>query len=201
VKEHNQDVAKIYFKDLGFTVVTGSRYLGGFIGEAPDQQAWIQEKTASWVSVIRELALVAEKYPQVAYAGLQKSLQQEWQFLQRVTKNLAEEFGAIEEAIQEKFLPALFGDDITNDVPQRIACLPVKKAGLAIPNPTETADTNWTASTVICGNLILAIRGMEVFSSTKHTSIMNAGKAETAFRYLSESQDKLSRELLKLPGG
>jgi hypothetical protein len=47
VKEHDREVAKIYFKDLGFTVVAGSRYLGGFIGEEPDQQVWIQEKTAS----------------------------------------------------------------------------------------------------------------------------------------------------------
>jgi hypothetical protein len=62
--------------------VTGSRYLGGFIGEDPDQKAWIQEKTANWVTAIHELSRVAEKYPQVAYAGLQKSLQQEWQFLQ-----------------------------------------------------------------------------------------------------------------------
>jgi hypothetical protein len=68
-------------------------------------------------------------------------------------------------------------------------------------NPTETAVTNWTASTVICGHLISAIRGKEKFSSTEHTSVMNAGKAETAARYLSISQEKLSIELLKLSSG
>jgi hypothetical protein len=94
----------------------------------------------------------------------------------------------------------LFGDDITDDIPRRITCLPVKKCGLAIPNPTETADTNWTASMVIWGHLISAIRGMEVFSSTEHASIMNAGKAETVARYLSESKAKLSGELEKISG-
>ncbi len=116
-------------------------------------------------------------------------MQQEWQFLQRVTKDLYEEFQDIGVALQETFLAALFGDNITDNILRRIACLSVKKCGLAIPNPTETADTNWTASTVICGHLILAIRGMEVFSSTKHTSIMNAGKAETAACYLSVSEE------------
>jgi hypothetical protein len=86
----------------------------------------------------------------------------------------------------------LFGDDITDDIPRCIVCLPVKKAGLAIPNPMETADTNWMASMVICGHLI---------SSSEQTSIINAGKAKTAAHYLSESQDKLSRELHGIPGG
>jgi hypothetical protein len=92
VKEHNHRAAKIYFAYLGFTVVTGYRYLGGLIGEAHEQQDWIRKKTVSWVAAIHELSLVAEKYPQVAYAGLQKSLQQEWQFLQHVMQDLDEEF-------------------------------------------------------------------------------------------------------------
>jgi hypothetical protein len=92
VKEHNREAAKGYI-DLGFTVITGSRYLVAcFIGEGPNQKAWIQEKTANWVTAIHELSWVAEKYQQVAYAGLQKSLQQEWQFLQQVTKDLNEKF-------------------------------------------------------------------------------------------------------------
>jgi hypothetical protein len=60
VCEHNKDVVKIAFKDLGFTIVSGSCYLGGFIGKASDQQLWIQEKTEDWVASIKELAMVAE---------------------------------------------------------------------------------------------------------------------------------------------
>jgi hypothetical protein len=89
-----------------------------------------------------------------------------------------------------KFLPALFGNDITNDIQRSITSLPIKKAGLAISNPTETADKNWTASTVICGNLIAVIRGVEVFRSADHTAIMNTGKAETWVRHLSDSPSK-----------
>jgi hypothetical protein len=163
VPEHNKDAAEIAFKDLGFTIVTGSRYLGGFIGEATDQQLWIQEKAEAWVDSIKELAMVAERYPQAAYAGLQKSLQQEWQFLQRVTEGLSKEFQDIEQALQWEFLPALFGDEIANGLPGLLAGLPVKKAGLAIPNPILSADSNWTASMVICGHLIVALQGREVF--------------------------------------
>jgi hypothetical protein len=67
-------------------------------------------------------------------------------------------------------------DDITHDSPRHIVCIPVKKAGLAIANPMETADTNWTALMLICGHLISRIRGMEEFSSTEHTSIMKRAR-------------------------
>jgi hypothetical protein len=101
----------------------------------------------------------------------------------------------------ERFLPALFGEDITDNVLRRITNLPAKKAGLAIPNPMETVDMKWTASTVICGHLITAIRGIEKFWLTDHTSIMNVGKVKTWARYLSEPQEKLTSELQKLPFG
>jgi hypothetical protein len=113
--------------------------------------------------------MVAERYLKAAYAGIQKSLQQEWQFLQRVTEGLGNKFWDIKKALQTEFLPALFGGSLADlfggsladDVPGRLASLPVKKAGLAIQDPTTNADSNWTASTVICGHLIAAIRGTE----------------------------------------
>jgi hypothetical protein len=66
------------FADLKFRVVTGSRYLGGFIGEKPAFDEWIRKKTKSWTeAVLTDLAVVAKNFPQSAYSGLQKSLQQE----------------------------------------------------------------------------------------------------------------------------
>jgi hypothetical protein len=90
--------------------------------------------------------MVAEQYPQAAYAGLQKSLQQEWQFLQCVTKGLGDEFRNIEKALQKDFLPALFGDDLADNILGQLVSLPVKKAGLAIQDPTMSVESNWTAS-------------------------------------------------------
>jgi hypothetical protein len=45
---------------------------------------WLDELTQKWTSIIRELALVAKLYPQSAYCGLNKSFQQEWQFVRAV---------------------------------------------------------------------------------------------------------------------
>ena len=54
------------------------------------------------------LSGVGHKHPQSAYAGLQKSLQQEWAFVQRVTPGVREAFVPVEEALREIFVPALF---------------------------------------------------------------------------------------------
>ena len=88
-------------------MATGHRYLGGFIGDADAERDWLREKIRGWSELVKALAGVAHKQPQYAYAGLQKSLQQEWSFVQRVTPGAGEAFGPVEEALREIFVPAL----------------------------------------------------------------------------------------------
>ena len=83
VSKHNVAAAKAAFSDLGFRVVTGSRYLGGFIGEEAAQAAWLDDKISSWAEAVGTMAGLTRRHPQTAYAGMQKSLQNEWQFVQR----------------------------------------------------------------------------------------------------------------------
>jgi hypothetical protein len=99
VKDHNNERAKTSFEDLGLKVVRGSRYLGGFLGEASAQHTWVVKQTEKWADAAGELSMVAARYPQAAYAGLTWSLQQEWQFLQCVTNGLSLEFTEIEQAL------------------------------------------------------------------------------------------------------
>ena len=85
VLEKNVPRANAYFRGMGIKVVTGSRYLGGYIGEREAEAKWVQGKVEGWADSVRTLSGVARKHPQSAYTGLQKSLQQEWAFVQRVT--------------------------------------------------------------------------------------------------------------------
>jgi hypothetical protein len=82
-----------------------------------------------------------------------------------------------------------------------LTCLPVKKAGLAIANPTESAGGNYTASTVACGHLISALRGKEAFRSVTHQSIMAEAKVATRKSNLEITTAKLATILKKLPTG
>jgi hypothetical protein len=109
VRQHNLEEARLCFP--GFKVRTGNRYLGGFVGEDEALNEWLAEKTEFWEEAVTDLTSVAKVFPQAAYSDLQKSLQQEWQFVQRVKKGIGNEFASIEQTLARTFLPTLFGDD------------------------------------------------------------------------------------------
>jgi hypothetical protein len=133
--------------DFNFIFRTGSRYVGGFVGDDEAKQAWLEPQIQQWVDGVEKLAKVARRFPQTAYAGLAKSLQMEWTYLQRVMPGLEDVLDPIEDAIKSSFLPALFGEDEPNltDLRAQLA-LSVKKAGLGVPIPRETACSNHEAS-------------------------------------------------------
>ena len=83
--------------------------------------------------------------------------------MQRATLGIGDAFGnafgQVEKALRETFVPALF-EGLGDGVQERgVTRLPVKQAGLALPDPTQTAPDNWTASCVITGQLVAALRG------------------------------------------
>ena len=100
------------------------------------------KKVEGWTESIATLAGVALKHPQSAYAGLQKSLQQEWDFMHRLTPGVGAAFAPVEEALWEVFLPALF-QGLMEGLPTRENTrLTMKQAGLANLDPVLTAPEN-----------------------------------------------------------
>ena len=92
--------------------------------------------------------------------------------MQRVTPGIGDAFGKVEKELQEAFFPALFeglGEGATEIGFTR---LPVKQAGLALPDPTMTSPENWTASCVITGHLVAALRGQVEFRTADHSACL-----------------------------
>jgi hypothetical protein len=96
--------------------------------------------------------------------GLQECLQTEWQFLHSVTPDISEFFVPVEEALNKHFFPALAGKVDISEVSRELFAFPVKFAGMAIPNPITSVETNYKHSTLVCSHLIRALRGQEAFS-------------------------------------
>ena len=67
------------------------------------------------------------------YAGLQKSLQQEWAFVQRITPGIWGAFRPVEKAIRDSFMLKLFQVSGEGILGQGVTCLPVKQAGMDLP--------------------------------------------------------------------
>ena len=122
--------------------------------------------------MVSVLAGVAHKHPHSANVGLQKSLQQNWAFVQRVTPGVGEALGPVEEDLREIFVPDLFRGLLEGLPKRENTCLPVKQAYLVLPDPVQTAPKNWTASCVITGHLVAALRGQVVFWTTDHSACL-----------------------------
>jgi hypothetical protein len=161
----------------------------------------VSTKASTWEHDVGELAGIAPKYPHTAYTGLQKSLQNEWQFVQRVKPGIGDHFHRVKVALATKFLPALFGESIDADGdPRRIlASLPVKHAGLAIPNLTDSASSCYEASTLVCSHLMAAIREVVPFSNATHQGGRRDDIAELQKRKNLRNDEDLSRILTPLP--
>ena len=107
-------------------------------------------KSWGWTESVKILAGVAHKNPQYAYVGLQKSLQKEWSFVQRVTLGVGYAFSPVEEALREIFVTALY-EGLGEGVSKReITRLSVKQVVLSLSDPTQTAPENWTADHSAC---------------------------------------------------
>ena len=66
-----------------------------------------------WANSIVKLSNVAEFQPQAAFAALAKSVQFEWSYVQHILPNFDEELITIQEAMSEKFWPAVFAGTIS----------------------------------------------------------------------------------------
>ena len=108
--------AEEHFWGLKIWVVTGHRYLGGFVGDAGRE--WLRGKIRRWTESVKLLAGDSHKHPQSAYTVLQKYLQQEWAFVQRVTPGVGDAFVPVDEALREIFVPALY-EGLREGVPER----------------------------------------------------------------------------------
>jgi hypothetical protein len=111
------------------------------------------------------------------------------------------DFSGIESALRTQFLSALFGKESLTASQWQLTCLPIKQAGIAIPDPMESAGGNLMASTVVCGHLVMALRGKEEFRSVTHQSIMAEEKAATGKKSLELTSAKLAMTLCRLPDG
>ena len=140
-------------------ITTGSRFLGGHIGIDTSFNQWLSDKVQDWAKGIATISTAATSYPQSAYTGLQKSLQQEWQFVQRTCPSPPDSFQPLEAQISKTFIPALFSlpSNHISLPPRPITALPIKKAGLALNNPTTDAPNNYNASKEITLEIVRAL--------------------------------------------
>ena len=76
--------------------------------------------------------------------------------------------GPVEEALANKFLPKLMDMKRISVRLRNILALGTKRAGLEIPNPTETVDENHRTSRARSERLVGSLIKVEALSASEH---------------------------------
>ena len=186
--------------EFNFRYAAGHRYVGGFIGSAEAQRQWLAPQIQKWAQGVESLARVATRFPQTAYAGLVKSLQSEWQYLQRVSPGVALSFAPVEAAITSIFLPALLDEDAGGIAKLRAQlALPVRLSGIGLPNPVATADQCYQASKECTADLTASLQAGRPVDATGFAA--DAGRRRKGLRKAQAHVEKSTFEALKSAAG
>ena len=169
------DHAKDIFSGLGVQVVSGHRFLGGFIGDPAQRRDFVSWKVQDWSSYVQTLAAVASSQPQAAYAALTKSLQFEWMFTMRVNRDCSSLMTDLEHCLCTVFLPALFGVEVTSSERQ-VFGLPLQYGGLGIINPVAIANHYFDSSVRSTTFLCQSILGTATFELDEHVFSVRSAK-------------------------
>ena len=104
----------------------------------------------------------------------------EWKYLQRNVPGVGTLMGPIEEAIREKFFPALFWGEEINTNFWKILGHSVKHGGLGIPDPWLSAESAYNTSKSVSGYLVYSLLGGSVLNYVGHRACVH--KASLAAR-------------------
>ena len=141
-------------------------------------EEWLQPKVARWIHEVKCLAGAASSYPQSSYCALQRSVQREWQYVQRVIPNIGPLFEELQDVLAEVFLPALFGEELeADDYRLGLAPLPVRFGGLRIQCPTAGASSCYNDSVDSTSHLVESLLGTADFCPGTHQTMMRETRA------------------------
>ena len=190
--------ASALLSDLGIKIMSGGRFLGGFIGEPSLVANFVSDKVQLWSRCVQRLSDVATSQPQAAHAALARSLQFEWCHLQRVIPDSANFFTPLRDALNDVFYPILLGGSVSGHE-VRLFGFPARFGGLGISDPVKSADLAFSSSREGSSVLVDSIHGVTEFSVTAHLDLLARVHNDISRRREVDVQSALSSLLELLP--
>ena len=111
--------------------------------------------------------------------------------MQRVTPDIGMAFQAVEDELRDTFILTLFQGSTSHIPGWEITGLPVKQSEITLPDPTQTAGENWTASYVITGHLVVALRGTAEFRLGDHALLIGEKREDIRRRHAEVTETAL----------
>ncbi|CEL92633.1 unnamed protein product, partial [Vitrella brassicaformis CCMP3155] len=167
VKPELEQIARELFEPEGVQIVTGKRFLGGYVGDEGGRAAFLCEKVEGWVRGVRALTSAARNFPHTAHAAMTRSLQMEWDYVFRVVLTDECALSPLREAIAKELLPALLGGPVTPSEVD-LMLLPARHGGTGIRDPLDRAAAAYPASRASTKVVSKSVQGKAPFHPGDH---------------------------------
>ena len=153
LKSHTETL----FQHFPIKITTdGKRHLGASLGTETYKTTYINEKVAEWCKRITNLSEIAKSQPHAAYSAYIHGEQHRYTYFARTISGISENLKPLDNLINEKFVPALFGREVT-DNEREVLALPVKEGGLGLRTIHENSSKSYQTSKSIAAPLIKQI--------------------------------------------
>ena len=150
--------AKTVFAECQINVTTaGKRHLGAALGTTDFKDVYINLKVTEWCKRISKLSAIAKSQPQAAYSAFILGEQHRYTHFIRTIHNIAPNLKPLDDAINNEFIPALFGSNISSN-DRDILSLKIKDGGLGLRIFSNTANQSYDTSRKITKPLVTQIK-------------------------------------------
>uniref|UniRef100_A0A8D8V7C8 Reverse transcriptase domain-containing protein n=1 Tax=Cacopsylla melanoneura TaxID=428564 RepID=A0A8D8V7C8_9HEMI len=194
VKDVMNSAAHTIFQNVGVKIVDSHRFLGSIIGREEQKKKYVKEKVEVWIGCVEKLSQASEKHPQAVHSAFTKSLQHEWQYLQRVLNSDENDYCQLKEKIKTRLIPSIVDREVSPNE-YELFCLPARLGGLGISDPTANVVHSYETSLKANEKLIAAIKSGTELNSNEH---FNHAKIELNVERikLKEREKNKSEEIL-----
>ena len=124
------------FSDTALNVIADGRpHLGAPIGTAEFMERFIVDKVDNWISEVNTLSSIAMSQPHAAYSCFTHGFISRWLHVAHTVPGTFSCFLKLEEALTNKFIPALTDHDPPTALQHSLFTLPTRFGGLGIISP------------------------------------------------------------------
>ena len=146
VKPEKLKEANDVFAGTGINITTeGRKHLGAALGQRSYLEEYVGSKVKEWISEVTLLAEFAISQPQACYAAFTFGLRHKWTYFMRTLPDIEDLLEPLERAISDVLIPSLTEHNCSV-AERKLLALPARMGGLGMTNPSESAESEYSAS-------------------------------------------------------
>ena len=146
VKPEKLKEAYDVFAGTGINITEeGRKHLGAALGQRSYLEEYVGSKVMEWISEVTLLAEFATSQPQASYAAFTFGLKHKWTYFMRTLPDINDLLEPLERAISDVLIPSLTEHNCSV-AERKLLALPARMGGLGMTNPSESAESEYSAS-------------------------------------------------------